>query len=152
MSGVTTTRVVLILCALVALSSPVSAQVDLTGSWDTRLHEDWMERCCGRDLGDYTGIALNDEARAKALSWDASLNSLRERQCLLFAPWTGQFQPRGIRIWSEVDAAGEIIAWKISGTLRGISSQSGWTGGRIPPTPRFMVFRASPRGDGTAIR
>ena len=62
MSRVTTTRVVLIVCALLALSAPASAQVDLTGSWDTRLHEDWMERCCGRDLGDYTGIALNDEA------------------------------------------------------------------------------------------
>jgi hypothetical protein len=137
MSRVTTTRVVLFVCALLAFSAPALAQVDLTGSWDTRLHEDWMERCCGRDLGDYTGIGLNDEARAKALAWDASLNSLRERQCLLFAPWTGQFQPRGIRIWSEVDAAGEVIAWKISGhTQRDIVTI--WMDGR--PHPSDIAF------------
>src|SRR5687767_15877804 len=96
MSRVTVTRVVLTLCALLAISAPAFAQIDLTGSWNSRLHEDWMERCCGRDLGDYTGIGINDEARAKALSWDASLNSLRERQCLFFSPWAGQFQPQGV--------------------------------------------------------
>ena len=77
-----------------------------------------MERCCGRDLGDYTGIGINDEARAKALSWDASLNSLRERQCLLFSPWTGQFQPQGVRIWSEIDNDGNVIAWNLSGNVQ----------------------------------
>ena len=134
MSRVRLTRVVMAACALLALGAPASAQIDLTGSWDSRLHEDWMERCCGRDLGDYTGIALNDEARAKALSWDASLNSLRERQCLLFAPWTQQFQPGGIRIWSETDDAGEVIAWKISGhAQRDIVTI--WMDGRPHPSP-----------------
>ena len=118
MSRATVTRVVLTLCALLALSAPAFAQIDLTGSWNSRLHEDWMERCCGRDLGDYTGIGINDEARAKALSWDASLNSLRERQCLLFSPWTGQFQPQGVRIWSEIDADGNVIAWNLSGNVQ----------------------------------
>ena len=127
-------RVVLTVCALLALSAPpASAQIDLNGSWDTRLHEDWMERCCGRDLGDYTGIALNDEARAKALSWDASLNSLRERQCLLFAPWTNQFQPRGIRIWSEIDDKGEVLAWKIGGNV-GRDVVTIWMDGRPHPS------------------
>ena len=115
MSRRTPARIALTVCALFALSAPAFAQIDLSGSWTTRLHEDWMERCCGRDLADYTGIALTDEARAKALSWDASQNSLRERQCMLFSPWTIQFQPNGMRIWNEVDQSGEIIAWKISG-------------------------------------
>jgi hypothetical protein len=129
----TVTRVVLAVCALLAFSAPASAQIDLAGSWDTRLHEDWMERCCGRDLGDYTGIALNDEARAKALSWDASLNSLRERQCLLFAPWTNQFQPRGVRIWNEIDDTGNVLAWKIGGnTQRDVVTI--WMDGRPHPS------------------
>lgn len=127
-------RIVLTACALLALSAPAFAQIDLTGSWTTRLHEDWMERCCGRDLADYTGIALTDEARAKALSWDASQNSLRERQCILFSPWTIQFQPQGMRIWSEVDTAGDIIAWKISGhAQRDIVTI--WMDGRPHPSP-----------------
>ncbi len=133
MVRITVTRVVLTVCALLALGAPASAQIDLNGSWDTRLHEDWMERCCGRDLGDYTGIALNDDARAKALSWDASLNSLRERQCLLFAPWTNQFQPRGVRIWSEIDDKGEVLAWKIGGNV-GRDVLTIWMDGRPHPS------------------
>jgi hypothetical protein len=89
-----TWKAVLFVGALVLVTRPAFAQIDLTGSWAPRMHEDWMERCCGRDLVDYTGLPLNDDARAKALSWDASLNSLRERQCLLFSPWAGQFQPQ----------------------------------------------------------
>jgi hypothetical protein len=137
MSQVTPTRVVLISCTLMALSVPASAQIDLTGSWNSRLHEDWMERCCGRDLVDYTGIGLTDEARAKALSWSASLNSLRERQCLFFSPWTGQFQPQGIRIWSEIDNEGRIVAWKLSGNVQK-DVVTIWMDGR--PHPSQNVF------------
>ena len=134
MSRATVTRVVLTLGALLALSAPAFAQIDLTGSWNSRLHEDWMERCCGRDLGDYTGIGINDEARAKALSWDASLNSLRERQCLLFSPWTGQFQPQGVRIWSEIDKDGNVIAWNLSGNVQK-DIVTIWMDGRPHPSP-----------------
>lgn len=115
-------------------SAPAAAQIDLTGSWTQRLHEDWMERCCGRDLGDYTGTPLNDEARAKALSWDASLNALRERQCLLFSPWAGQFQPQGIRIWSEIDGEGRVVAWKLSGNVQK-DVVTIWMDGRPHPSP-----------------
>lgn len=127
------TRSVLMLCTLLA-ASPASAQIDITGSWSSRLHEDWMERCCGRDLGDYTGIGINDEARAKALSWHASQNSLRERQCLLFSPWTGQFQPQGVRIWSDIDTAGNIVAWNLSGNIQK-DVVTIWMDGRPHPSP-----------------
>src|SRR5688500_20169441 len=83
MSRVTVTRVVLTVCTLLALSAPALAQIDLTGSWNSRLHDDWKERSCGHHLGDYTGIGINDESRPKALARDTWLNQLRERQCLL---------------------------------------------------------------------
>jgi hypothetical protein len=121
-------------------AAPAFAQIDLTGSWTARLHEDWQERCCGRDLADYTGFPINDEARAKALSWDASLNSLRERQCLLFSPWAGQFQPQGMRIWSESDADGRIVAWKIAGNVQK-DIVTIWMDGRPHPSPNaFYPF------------
>ena len=119
---------------------PAFAQIELTGSWASRMHEDWMERCCGRDLGDYTGLPINDEARAKALSWDASLNSLRERQCLLFSPWAGQFQPQGVRIWSELDDDGGVLAWKLSGNVQK-DIVTIWMDGRPHPSPNaFYPF------------
>jgi hypothetical protein len=127
-------RFALALLALLVAAVPASAQLDLTGSWQSRMHEDWMERCCGRDLGDYTGLPLNDEARAKALSWDASLNSLRERQCLLFSPWAGQFQPQGVRIWSELDEEGRVRAWKLSGNVQK-DVVTIWMDGRPHPSP-----------------
>ena len=55
---------------LMLTAAPAAAQVDLTGSWASRMHEDWFERGPGRDLGDYTGAPLNDEARALALSYE----------------------------------------------------------------------------------
>ena len=133
-------KAVALACALVVVSVPAFAQIELNGSWSPRLHEDWMERCCGRDLGDYTGLPINDEARAKALSWDASLNSLRERQCLFFSPWAGQFQPQGVRIWSEMDASGRVVAWKLSGNVQK-DVVTIWMDGRPHPSPNaFYPF------------
>jgi hypothetical protein len=135
-----TGRRLLLVAMLLMVSRSAFAQIDLTGSWAPRMHEDWMERCCGRDLGDYTGLPINDEARAKALSWDASLNSLVERQCLLFSPWAGQFQPQGIRIWSESDADGNIVAWKLSGNVQK-DVITVWMDGRPHPSPNaFYPF------------
>ena len=146
MTRVMVMRVVLAIGVLAA-GTPASAQIDLTGSWSSRLYEDWMERCCGRDLGDYTGLAITEEARAKALSWDASLNSLRERQCLLFSPWAGQFQPQGVRVWSELDAGGRVIAWKLSGNVQK-DVVTIWMDGRPHPSPNaFHAYSGFTTGE-----
>ena len=46
------------------------------------MYEDYIERGPGSDLGDFTGMPLNDEARAKALLYTSNLPSTMERQCL----------------------------------------------------------------------
>ena len=61
---------------------PAYAQVELSGSYAPRLYEDYIERGPGSDLGDYTGVPLNDEARARALLYEATIPSMIERQCL----------------------------------------------------------------------
>ena len=45
---------------------PALAQADFTGTWANRLHEDWIERAPGPAIGDYSGLPINDEARAVA--------------------------------------------------------------------------------------
>ena len=82
---------------------PASAQVDLTGSGASRMHEDWFERGPGWDLGDYTGAPLNDEARAIALLYEPTLLAMRERQCLPYSPYAWPYQPGGFRMWSEFE-------------------------------------------------
>ena len=108
-------RTVPLLFALLVISMPAFAQVDLTGSWAPRLYEDYIERGPGSDLGDFTGMPMNDEARAKALLYTSNLPSTVERQCLPQAPWVMQYRPRGISIWAEEDRDGQVIAWKLGG-------------------------------------
>jgi hypothetical protein len=61
--------------------TPASAQVDFTGSWGPRYHEDQPERIPGPELGDYVGLPISDGARRFAESWDPSRITLPEEQC-----------------------------------------------------------------------
>ena len=55
-------------------AAPASAQVDFSGEWAPRFHEDQPERVPGPELGDYLGLPINDAARLRADSWDASMH------------------------------------------------------------------------------
>ena len=127
-------RVLLLAVPLVLASAPAFAQIDLTGSWLSRLHEDYVERGPGSPLGDYLGLPLSEEGRARALAHDPTVPSMRERQCMPLSPWSILYRPLGIRMWSELDARGNIVAWKIGGDLlRGITTI--WMDGREHPSP-----------------
>jgi len=94
----------LFLLATVA-SGPVLAQIDPSGEWAPRFHEDQPERIPGPEIGDYLGLPINDAARLRGDSWDASLLTLPEHQC---KPHPADYGPRGpanLRIWKEVDTA-----------------------------------------------
>ena len=69
---------------MVLVSVPAFAQVDLAGTWANTLHEDFIERAPGPDIGDYLGLPVNDEARAIADSWQISVQTMPERQCILY--------------------------------------------------------------------
>lgn len=82
---------------------PVFAQVDFSGEWAPRFHEDQPERVPGPELGDYLGLPINDAARTRAYSWEASLLTLPEWQCRPHSAdyiWRG---PSPVRIWKEVN-------------------------------------------------
>lgn len=67
------------------------------------IHEDSVHRGGGPEIGDYTGLPLNDAARTAADSWDASLLTLPELQC---RPHPGPYAERGASNgqmrWSKV--------------------------------------------------
>jgi hypothetical protein len=84
-------------------SIPLHAQVELTGVWSNKLHEDWPDRLPGPELGDYGGIPLNDAARMRAMSWDASLITVPEYQCRVHpSDYASSFAD--IRIWEDIDS------------------------------------------------
>jgi hypothetical protein len=103
MTGRHCTNAALAMLVLGALASPLFAQRDLSGEWAPRFHEDQPERIPGPDIGDYLGLPINDAARLRGDSWDASLLTLPEHQC---KPHPADYGPRGpanLRIWKEID-------------------------------------------------
>jgi hypothetical protein len=100
----------LLLCALalpLALSAQttVPAVIDITGEWANRFHEDQPERIPGPDIGDYLGLPINDAARLRGDSWDASLLTMPEHQCKPHPSDYGSRGPANLRIWKEIDLA-----------------------------------------------
>jgi glyoxylase-like metal-dependent hydrolase (beta-lactamase superfamily II) len=98
-------RVCLPFVLVLLAATPAAAQIDLTGMWAPIFHEDQVERVAGPDVGDYTGLPLNDAGRLRADSWDAGLLTLPEHQC---KPHPSTYGFRGVgnlRISADVDDA-----------------------------------------------
>ena len=113
---------------------PALAQVDFTGEWAPRYHEDEPERIPGPELGDYLGLPLNDAARLRADSWDASIQTVPEHQCIPH-PSTYSFRgPSNLRVSREFDpVTQDIVAYTIYGTF-GRATRTIWMDGRPHPS------------------
>src|SRR6516164_5371369 len=90
----------LIVVMTAAASRTASAQVELAGSWAARNHEDALERGGGPYAVDYSGLPLNDEGRARALSYSGDLLSMIEHQCGGWPPFYLAQGPFGMKIWN----------------------------------------------------
>ena len=122
------------LLGVLALSAPAAAQTDLAGSWSSLNHEDALERGAGPYQVDYTGIPLNDEGRAKGLSYSASQFSMLERQCAFWPPHYLVMGPFPLRIWPELDpVTGKTVAWVI-GPFEDRGTTRIWMDGRPHPS------------------
>ena len=132
----------LLLCA-----TPAFAQVDLAGEWLTpraaqpagggaaQQFEDGPDRADGPELGDFTGLPINDLARKKAEAWTASVLSEPERQG---NPHPAQYSMRGgmgpnLRISKIIDpTTTQWIGYRIEG-LYGGANRTIWLDGRAHP-------------------
>lgn len=110
-------------------------QIDFSGEWETRVHEDFMHRVDqpGPEIGDYTGLPINDAARFRADSWDAAIMSVKEHQT---AQQTSVYRVRGanLRISKVVDdATQKLIAFKIYNGPNPGETRIIWMDGRPHP-------------------
>jgi cyclase len=146
-------RAVGILLLLIA-PSPALAQRDLSGNWTALYHEDQPHRIPGPDLGDYTGIPLNDAGRLKADSWDASILTLREHQAKPHPSTYSLRGPANIRITRALDpVTQETIGFELFGTF-GQATRQIWLDGRLPPPAHAAHTWAgfsTGRWDGNAL-
>ena len=97
------------------LSIPARAQVDFSGEWSVRYHEDQEERSPGGELGDYTGMPLNDAGRLRANTFSAALYGLDEWQCRPHASTYMWRSVHPVRITKDVDPVdGHTIALDVN--------------------------------------
>jgi cyclase len=142
------------LALTLAVASPVHAQRDISGNWTALYHEDQPHRIPGPDLGDYTGIPLNDAGRLKADSWDASILTLREHQAKPHPSTYSLRGPANIRINREVDpVTQQTIGFELFGTF-GQATRLIWLDGR-PHPPEHAAHTwagfSTARWDGNAL-
>ena len=129
-----------LLVATLALVCPIptTAQFDLSGNWSASRHEDFIHRIPGPELGDYTGIPVNEAAKLKARSWDASILSQPEQQA---RPHPAQYSMRGpanLRFDEIVDPnTYRVVAYRITG-LFGNADRTIWMDGRPHPSDRAL--------------
>jgi cyclase len=147
------TRAIGLLLVLLA-PSPALAQRDLAGQWTALYHEDQPHRIPGPDLGDYTGIPLNDAGRLKADSWDASILTLREHQAKPHPSTYSLRGPANIRITQVFDpATQQTIGYELFGTF-GQATRLIWLDGRPhPPAHAAHTWAgfSTARWDGNAL-
>ena len=144
---------VISLAVAMTTARPSFAQGDLSGSWAARNHEDALERGAGPYAVDYAGLPLNDEGRAKALSYSASQLAMIERQCGLWPPFYLAFGPFGMKIWNETDpVSGTTIAWKIGAWETARPRRFGWMGAPIRRRTPLTSAAASQQVLGKARR
>src|SRR6476469_4033791 len=104
-------RAVVALLFVVFAASKASAQFDFVGSWAPLGAEDVQNDSVPVD---YLGLALTDEARARALSYNESQKSMIERQCFGWGAAYVVLGPFGLRITSETDpATNRVVSYTI---------------------------------------
>ena len=95
-------HVVLFLMTIL-LSVPAFAQIDFSGEWAVRNHEDCLTNSCQPPLGDYLGTPLNAAGRLRAETSAESIWGIPEYQCRPHSPahqWRGV---GGSRFQKEID-------------------------------------------------
>lgn len=106
-----TIRVSLLCGVMIAaglMAANANAQADISGDWNARYHEDTNERFEGPEAGEFEGLPINAAARAHGESWNASLWTVPEHQCI---PHPADYAPNfaGARIWKDIDPVTQNI-------------------------------------------
>jgi hypothetical protein len=123
----------LLFVVLAALDA--SAQFDFAGSWAPIGTEDVQNDSLPVD---YLGLALTDEARTRALSYDESQKSMMERQC---AGWGAAYMvlgPFGLRVTSQTDPVNNRVVSFTIGAWEDWSEMTIWMDGRPQPSEHAL--------------
>ena len=96
---------------LFATATPAFAQVDFSGAWASRLHEDNLERGGGPEMNEFEGLPINAADRMRGDSWSASLWTVPEHQCI---PHPADYGPNFSQLVMSKDVdpvTKDVVAW-----------------------------------------
>lgn len=97
------------------MSAPAHAQVDLSGHWAKVNQTDNID---APDPVDLLGMPVNEDGRAKALSYNIAALSAPERQCQMYPPFYIVTGPFGMDISRVQDPITQrLVAWKLGGAI-----------------------------------
>src|SRR3954467_756568 len=109
-------RIACLIALITVAGRPAAAQIDLSGEWAGTFYEDLPHRG-GMQLGDYTGLPLNEAGWRKAESWDEAVVATHERQCIPHVVNYALRGPATIRFSKITDPdSGRLIAWQLLGS------------------------------------
>jgi hypothetical protein len=124
---------------VVLAASKAQAQFDFVGSWAPLGSEDVQNDSVPVD---YLGLALTDEARTRALSYDESQKSMIERQCFGWGAAYVVLGPFGLRITSQTDpATNQVVSFTI-GPWEDWNGMVIWMDGRPRPSENALHTQA----------
>src|SRR5687768_17275262 len=126
----------LLVLTVTAANAGADAQVDFSGNWVPLFHEDQPERLPGPELGDYSGIPLNDAGRMRGDSYDGDrISAVTEYQC---RPHGGDYSMRGLANM-RVEQVLDPLTQRVRGIHLRMNFQEQertiWLDGRARPGP-----------------
>jgi hypothetical protein len=136
------------LLAATMLSRALPAQEDPSGEWSPRFDEDQRERLAGAEIGDYLGLPINDAARLRADSWEATLVELPEHQCRAHGSDYGWRGPSNLSIWKE-SGQGHSSCERVSHAPFSLWSRADDLDGWAPTSSRLRAAHVGRFFDGT---
>jgi cyclase len=83
--------------------------LDLSGTWNPVLHEDFLERIPGPELVNYSGLPITEGSRLWGESWNASRLTMPEHQCQVHVSPYIYRGPLQMRFWTERDPQSQKI-------------------------------------------
>jgi hypothetical protein len=120
-------------------SSVLPSQFEFAGSWAPIATEDVQNDSVPVD---YLGLALTEEARTRALSYDESQKSMVERQCQGWGATYAVLGPFGLRISSQSDPATKRLVSYTIDAWEDWNEMTIWMDSRPRPSEHAMHTQA----------
>lgn len=125
-----------ILAALVAITSPMFAEIDISGTWSAYNDSDPLSNAPGPRWYplDFLGVPLNAMGKARGYLYQGEENSEPERICGFYPQVYLNIGPHGLKIWNETENRnGSTIAWHLN-SWEDRAEMTIWMDGRPHPS------------------